>query len=280
MKTQPLTTLIQLLIILFIAPGYSQVGINIENPDQSSTLDVYSKSAGVIFPRMTQAERDNIQNPATALIIFNMDEECYQYNSGTPTAPDWLCFSQSIEPTLKPKGSLNYYETRFDSRGRPTGETVTFTGSVVRSNGRVSGLTNSNTKRLGLSTSEFALKDFIVPEVNGQPMVNRLQYIGPATRVFRVSYSLTYLCHANNLTLAFYLAVGTSQHLDVTDLVEKSRVYKISTGSNDLATVTAVTSIRLSPGEHLELWGSRHSGGGNTNGSVDVMFTSYNLVID
>ena len=51
----------------------SQVGINDNNasPDASAMLDVKSSDKGVLIPRVTTTERENISSPATGLMIYN-----------------------------------------------------------------------------------------------------------------------------------------------------------------------------------------------------------------
>ena len=80
---------ILVLVLLTSVLSFSQVGINTSNPDQSAILDIESSDKGVLFPRMTSAERDAIANPANGLIIFNTDDNKLQFNIGTSTAPIW-----------------------------------------------------------------------------------------------------------------------------------------------------------------------------------------------
>ncbi|TVR79296.1 MAG: hypothetical protein EA412_06665 [Chitinophagaceae bacterium] len=55
-------------------------------PDPSSMLDIESTSKGVLFPRLTEAERDAILNPAPFLMVINTDSECLELYNGT----DWI----------------------------------------------------------------------------------------------------------------------------------------------------------------------------------------------
>jgi len=54
----------------------AQVGINNDAtpPDSSAMLDVQSSNKGFLLPRMTIAERDNINNPANGLMFFCTDD--------------------------------------------------------------------------------------------------------------------------------------------------------------------------------------------------------------
>ena len=59
------------------------VGIGTTLPDASAILDVASTSKGVLFPRMTETQKDAISSPATGLIIYQTDgdEGLYIYKS-------------------------------------------------------------------------------------------------------------------------------------------------------------------------------------------------------
>ncbi|CAN5242746.1 hypothetical protein BH09BAC2_BH09BAC2_22530 [soil metagenome] len=80
-------------LIIMLGAGstniFAQVGIGTPTPDASAMLDVTSTSKGVLTPRMTTANRDLITLPATSLLIFNTDNNRYEYNSGTSALPVW-----------------------------------------------------------------------------------------------------------------------------------------------------------------------------------------------
>jgi len=62
--------------IVLIALNFNilaQVGIGTSNPHASAALEIQSTSKGFLFPRMTKAERDAINNPATGLTIYCTD---------------------------------------------------------------------------------------------------------------------------------------------------------------------------------------------------------------
>ncbi|NGZ90782.1 fibrobacter succinogenes major paralogous domain-containing protein [Psychroflexus maritimus] len=58
------------------------MGIGTTNPDASAALDVVATDKGLLPPRMTEAERDAISNPAEGLMIYNTDENCIQFFKG------------------------------------------------------------------------------------------------------------------------------------------------------------------------------------------------------
>ena len=77
-----------LVLMLFTALSYAQVGINIATPHTSSALDITSTTGGLLVPRMTEAQRDDINspsNPATGLMIYQTDDTAgfYYYNGSS-----------------------------------------------------------------------------------------------------------------------------------------------------------------------------------------------------
>ena len=75
-----ITTL--LVVVLFTATTFAQVGIGTTTPDASSALDITSTAKGLLVPRMTAAQRDAISSPATGLMIYQTDGTVgfYYYN--------------------------------------------------------------------------------------------------------------------------------------------------------------------------------------------------------
>ena len=59
--------------VLITATTFAQVGINNENPDASAALDITSTTGGLLVPRMTNAQRQAISNPAAGLLVFVTD---------------------------------------------------------------------------------------------------------------------------------------------------------------------------------------------------------------
>ncbi|MEX0810811.1 MAG: hypothetical protein WD048_01260 [Chitinophagales bacterium] len=68
---------------LFSQINRGNVGIGTLTPDSSAILDLESTEKGFLQPRMSTAERDLINDPATGLAIFNVDDSTHQYYNGT-----------------------------------------------------------------------------------------------------------------------------------------------------------------------------------------------------
>ncbi len=89
-----------LLLTLFITSfsSIAQVGINTDGsaPDASAMLDIKSNTAGMLIPRMTAAERDNITTPATGLMVYITDDNYFYYYDGT----NWKAFENAGQAWL------------------------------------------------------------------------------------------------------------------------------------------------------------------------------------
>ncbi|MBE0638811.1 MAG: hypothetical protein IH598_09845 [Bacteroidales bacterium] len=77
------------LIVLLIALGFNlnaQVAVTTDgsSADPSAMLDIKSTDKGLLIPRMTEAERDDIVTPAEGLMIYQTDgTEGFYYFNGT-----------------------------------------------------------------------------------------------------------------------------------------------------------------------------------------------------
>ena len=72
-------------LMLFTTLGYAQVGINTNNPDASSALEIESTTGGILIPRLTETQRDAITSAATGLMIYQTDGTAgfYYYNGSS-----------------------------------------------------------------------------------------------------------------------------------------------------------------------------------------------------
>ena len=58
---------------------HAQVGIGTNAPHPKAALEIKATDKGVLFPRMTTAQRDAIDDPPNGLHVFNTDEDCLNY---------------------------------------------------------------------------------------------------------------------------------------------------------------------------------------------------------
>lgn len=86
-------------IVLIIGSlnSFAQIGIGTNNPHQSAIVEVQSTNQGVLIPRLTNSQMNNITGPTNGLLVYNTDESCiYMFSdswkslcqaSTTPTPP-------------------------------------------------------------------------------------------------------------------------------------------------------------------------------------------------
>lgn len=66
----------------------AQVGIGTITPNASAELDISSTDKGLLLPRMTTAQRNQIMSPSQGLMIFNTDTQCIDIYNITNT--NWM----------------------------------------------------------------------------------------------------------------------------------------------------------------------------------------------
>jgi hexokinase len=71
-----------------------KIGDNIASGvNSSSVLELESTTKGLLISRLTTAQVNAIVNPATGLLVYNMDLNLLQMNTGTPATPQWSSFA-------------------------------------------------------------------------------------------------------------------------------------------------------------------------------------------
>ena len=85
------------------------IGIGTDSPD--ALLDIFSTEKGILIPRMTIAQRNVIQLPQHALLVYQTNNDPgFYFNSGTPETPDWQPLSGSADGLWTSAGQ-NIYRT-------------------------------------------------------------------------------------------------------------------------------------------------------------------------
>lgn len=83
-------------LLLSISSWAQNVGINTPTPDNSAQLDIVSTNKGLLIPRMTQAQRISISNPANGLLVYQTDgQPGFYYNFGSTVSPSWVASGAS-----------------------------------------------------------------------------------------------------------------------------------------------------------------------------------------
>ena len=66
------------------------VGIGTTSPNAKAALEIKSIDKGVLFPRLTTAQRNTITNPPDGLHLYNTDEHCLNYYDSAYQV--WNCY--------------------------------------------------------------------------------------------------------------------------------------------------------------------------------------------
>ena len=85
----------------------AQIGIGTTTPDANAALELLSTTQGMLFPRMTNIQRDAIASPAKGLTIFNTTLNCIQTNIGNSSTVNWKCLG--ISPTSNGTAIVSAY---------------------------------------------------------------------------------------------------------------------------------------------------------------------------
>lgn len=103
MISKSLPIIIVFVIIASFQSIFAQnVGINSTGnaPDPSAMLDVSSSNSGILIPRLSQTQRNAIDDPATGLMIYQTDyTPGFYYYDGT----DWI----PLKKDIKAMGTFN-----------------------------------------------------------------------------------------------------------------------------------------------------------------------------
>ncbi len=110
------------------------VSVNSSNaaPDPSAMLDVSSTSSpfkGLLITRLTTAQRNAIVSPANGLLIYNTDCQNFNYNAGTPAAPNWVAVNPALNAPAQP-GSITGSATVCQGQGGVTYSVPAVTGNT------------------------------------------------------------------------------------------------------------------------------------------------------
>ena len=107
------TVLLAVFTLFFLTNLEAQIGIGTTTPDPSAIVDISSTEGGLLIPRLSQIEIDNISNPSKGLMLYNLDENCIQINFGSSTTPDWLCLGVSPVSRVEIDCALNGFEGNY-----------------------------------------------------------------------------------------------------------------------------------------------------------------------
>ncbi|ROL58455.1 tail fiber protein [Bacteroidetes/Chlorobi group bacterium Naka2016] len=124
------------------------VGIGTTTPDNSAILELYSTSHGFLVPRLTTTQRNAISSPATGLLIYNLDNQRFEYYDGT----QWVAVVSSVAtvPFNLIASGTNTTATMVVG----SGASITLGGGNIEANKFIG--TGSTTDAVDLATAEVS----------------------------------------------------------------------------------------------------------------------------
>lgn len=166
------------LLVAAAIPSLAQnnVGVGTVSPDPTAVLDVTSTNKGMLVPRLTTLQRLTINNPATSLLVYDVNFECFFYFKSGSSTWQSMC------------------ETNFDSLFVNIATIDTIWANVVYADTIISGFSNIDTLYIGnvpLDTviAESVSKNawLLLGNLNTNPAVNFLGTIDNVDLVFRTN---------------------------------------------------------------------------------------------
>lgn len=89
-------------LFFIIGASFAQVALNEDDSDGdvNAELDIKSTTKGVIFPVMSEAQRDALQSPAEGLLVYNVTDSMHNYYNGS----NWIQIDRtlSLDPAINP----------------------------------------------------------------------------------------------------------------------------------------------------------------------------------
>lgn len=106
----------KIILLFMVSTGLvAQVGIGTVSPDASSALEIESTSAGILIPRMTEAQRTAIGSPATGLLVYQTNNTAgFWYYSGSGWAALGSSSSWELTGNAGTNPSTNFIGTTDD----------------------------------------------------------------------------------------------------------------------------------------------------------------------
>ena len=180
------------LFLLLSSDVWSQnnVGIGTTTPDNSAILELYSTSHGFLVPRLTTTQRNAISSPATGLLIYNLDNQRFEYYNGT----QWIGVVSSVATV-----PFNLISTGTNTTATMTvgsGASILLGGGAIESN--IFKGTGSVSDAVDLATAEV---NGVLPIANGGTGLSTTPTNGQLLIGNGSGYTLSTLTAGNGITI-------------------------------------------------------------------------------
>lgn len=140
-----------LLLLLTTTFSYAQVGIGTTTPNDASILDIVSTDKGVLIPRLTELQKNNISTPPKGLLVYQIDAtEGFWYHDGT----DWILIAQDGKGWNLQGNSGTNATTDFIG-------TIDSEDLIIKTNNTERIRVNDNSGNVGINTNNDAARLYV-----------------------------------------------------------------------------------------------------------------------
>lgn len=234
------------LFFLYSYKNYSQVAIGLDSANASAALEIGSFDKGLLIPRMTTLLRDNIQNPANGLIIYNIEENQIQINVGTSLNPNWVGLINNDKGSIS---NINSSNIKLD--GDIVNKTVEINTKYWSlgegwENPIVNGVLNKNSDGIGTAT----------PLGNSNIISGRTYKV----TITVTSQSSSYFTFSIGGSAANKTLIGPGVFIESITAINSSKLVITPTGTTGRISISSVLIEEVTPG----------TGNLNVDGNLDV----------
>ncbi|MGR3177520.1 MAG: hypothetical protein ACUZ8E_05650 [Candidatus Anammoxibacter sp.] len=168
----------------------STLSIGISAPDGSSILDITSTTKGLLYPRMTTTQRDNIPSPVTGLSVYNITNNDPNFFNGTA----WRRITHA------PGSSLEIGSVIFATGvSALDGDSANFFWDTTTKNLKVSGNIKGDTAKF---SNYNGIGDTIKFRGHVTPLTDSLYDLGSPTKRWKDLYITSGTIYLGNETLS------------------------------------------------------------------------------
>ncbi|MEO7768962.1 MAG: tail fiber domain-containing protein [Ferruginibacter sp.] len=253
-------------------------------PDASAMLDIASTGKGLLAPRMTTTQQNAISLPAKGLLIFNLTDNLFRVNTGTPGVPLWTALSTATNNWLLTGNAATNSATNF--LGTTDGVDMAFRTNnlqrmVINAAGRVGvGISNPGNPLVVKDTFEIrrvgSLSEILFSNTSGSGDFRiagdggDIFWQGGGGRSLQMgSYWTTILTGDRQTSVLPAFVPGVTNNTGVLVLAPRDATVPLAIQANSASQTGNLTEWRNSAGTVLNMI--------NKNGDVSIGGTAFNV---
>ncbi|MBX7240865.1 MAG: hypothetical protein K1X92_03885 [Bacteroidia bacterium] len=179
--------------------NYSNIGVNNPLPNTNAIVDINSTTKGILLPRMTTIQRDNILPPPIGLIIYNTDENMPQHYNGT-------CWLNMYQPSCDNCDFTIALSDTFGIITHTLNDTVTTTVTITQTSGPPAAINLYYLQNLPMGTSIY-FNNYVITGGTGTSTLTVASNIFATPGIYPVAIQA--LCGTTLKTKMFYVQIDS-----------------------------------------------------------------------